>query len=155
MIPPDPFLDGDRHGAAPRLLSEINVTPFIDVMLVLLIIFMVAAPLMMVGVPLKLPKTSAQTISAPQKPVVVSLNKEGHFFIGQDETTLEQLPERLSGLVRGNPALVVYVRADRSVNYGRVMDLLGKVGAGGVAHLSLVAEGQSLPGDAPPHDAPP
>ncbi len=144
MMPHDPLQD---YGAAPRLLSEINVTPFIDVMLVLLIIFMVAAPLMMVGVPLKLPKTAAQTISQPHKPVVVSLDKDGHLFVGQEETQLDQLSGKLSALVKGDSELVVYVRADQSIDYGRIMDLLGKVGAGGVARLSLVAEGQPLPGE--------
>ena len=146
MISPD-FHD-DRHGSPPRLLSEINVTPFIDVMLVLLIIFMVAAPLMMVGVPLKLPKTAAQTIAQPHKPVVVSLDKDGHLFLGQDEASLDKLPERLAALVKSDPELVVYVRADKMIDYGRIMDLLGKVGAGGVVRLSLVAEGQPLPGGA-------
>jgi biopolymer transport protein ExbD/biopolymer transport protein TolR len=139
----DPWAE---HQVAPRLLSEINVTPFIDVMLVLLIIFMVAAPLMMVGVPLKLPKTAAQTVAPPHKPVVVSLNHDGHLFVGQDETSLDQLPEKLAGLVKDDPELVVYVRADKGLDYGRIMELLGKVGAGGVARLSLVAEGQALPG---------
>ncbi|HXP95818.1 MAG TPA: biopolymer transporter ExbD [Telmatospirillum sp.] len=147
MIPLDP--DNDPYGGTPRLLSEINVTPFIDVMLVLLIIFMVAAPLMMVGVPLKLPKTAAQTIHQQQKPVVVSLDKEGHLFVGQDGTGLDQLSEKLAALVKTDPELVVYVRADKELDYGRVMDLLGKVGAGGVARLSLVAEGQALPGEPP------
>ncbi len=137
-------------GTGRPLLSEINVTPFIDVMLVLLIIFMVAAPLMMVGVPLKLPKTAAQTVGQPHRPAVVSLDKEGRLFVGKDETSLDQLPAKLADLVKADPELVVYVRADKGIDYGRVMDLLGKVGAGGVARLSLVAEGQPLPGGAGP-----
>ncbi|MDR3436093.1 biopolymer transporter ExbD [Telmatospirillum sp.] len=140
-----------RHDFGPPqgLLSEINVTPFIDVMLVLLIIFMVAAPLMMVGVPLKLPKTTAQTVSPPHQPVVVSLTRDGHLFVGQEETSPAMLSESLAGMVKGNPDLVVYVRADKTVDYGSIMDLLGKVGAGGVSRLSLVAEGQTLPDGTP------
>ncbi len=138
----DPFTQGD--GNAPRLLSEINVTPFIDVMLVLLIIFMVAAPLMMVGVPLKLPKTAAQTATPAKPPLVVSLDKEGRLFVGADESSLEKLPEALAPLIRAEPETVVHVRADSSLDYGKVMDLLGRIGAGGVTRLSLVAEGRTL-----------
>jgi biopolymer transport protein ExbD len=102
---------------------------------------------MMVGVPLKLPKTSAPTLHQPHKPVVVSLDKDGHLFVDQDATGLEQLPAKLAAIVKTDPELVVYVRADKSLDYGRIMDLLGKVGAGGVERLSLVAEGQTVPGD--------
>ncbi|PKU25609.1 ExbD/TolR family protein [Telmatospirillum siberiense] len=139
----------DWYGAKTPLLSEINVTPFIDVMLVLLIIFMVAAPLMMVGVPLKLPKTTAQTVHKPQRPVVVSLDKDGGLFFDQERLAPDKLSERLSMAIKADPETVVYVRADKTIDYGRIMDLLGKVGSAGVARLSLVAEGQ-LPPNAPP-----
>lgn len=139
----------DWQGGKASLLSEINVTPFIDVMLVLLVIFMVAAPLMMVGVPLKLPKTTAQTMARPQKPVVVSLTGEGKLFLGDNELAPDALPSTLADKLKADPELVVYVRADQSVDYGRIMDLLGKIGAAGVARLSLVAENASFPGELP------
>lgn len=142
-------LDEEWQGARPRLLSEINVTPFIDVMLVLLIVFMVTAPLMMVGVPLKLPKTSAKAVSPPGRPVVISLQGDGRLFLGQQEIPTDALATRLAPLIAADPDLVVYVRADKGVDYGHIMDLLGKLGHAGVARLSLVAEAQPLPGQMP------
>jgi biopolymer transport protein ExbD len=124
------------------LLAEINVTPFIDVMLVLLIIFMVAAPLMMVGVPLKLPKTSAQTVAQPTKPIVVSIDHDGRVFVADQPVDAEQVGASLAPLLEKGGDTAVYVRADRSLDYGKVMDLLGKLGQGGASRLSLIAEGQ-------------
>jgi biopolymer transport protein ExbD len=135
-----PHLPHEGLNSGPRLMSEINVTPFIDVMLVLLIIFMVTAPLMMAGVPLKLPKASAATLSPPHKPVVVSLDKEGKLFVGDDPASLETLPARLAAMVKDDPELVVYVRADKSIDYGRVVELFAKIGGSGVSRLSLLAE---------------
>lgn len=139
MISLDPR---SEDSGAPRLLSEINVTPFIDVMLVLLVIFMVIAPLLIVGIPLKLPKVTAPAIAQVHKPVIVSMNKDGNLFIGDDEVAVEAMPRRVAALIKDDPQQVVYVRADRGIDYGRVMDLLGKIGAAGVARVSLVAEGQ-------------
>ena len=134
------MLPQDGLNSGPRLMSEINVTPFIDVMLVLLIIFMVTAPLMMAGVPLKLPKASAATVSPPHKPVVVSLDKDGRLFVGDDPSSLDSLPAHLTAMVKGDPELVVYVRADNSIDYGRVVELFAKIGGSGVARLSLLTE---------------
>jgi len=142
----------DPSGEAPivpRLASEINVTPFIDVMLVLLVVFMVIAPLMMVGVPVKLPKTEAAVIPPTHQPVVVSLDWEGKVFIGKDAVADSELPERLNALIKDDPEQIVYVRADRSLDYGKVMDFLGRMGAAGVAHVSLVAEGRTPDGTKP------
>jgi biopolymer transport protein ExbD len=146
MISLDP---GSEESAAPVLLSEINVTPFIDVMLVVLVIFMVAAPLMMVGVPLSLPKVAAQALAVQRKPVIVSLDKDGKLYIADDQVPVEQLTARLQAMTKDNADLIVYVRGDRGVDYGRVVDLLAKIGAAGVAHVSLVAQGQTLPGVTP------
>lgn len=132
-----------------ELRGEINVTPFIDVMLVLLIIFMVTAPMMMSQVPLKLPKTAAQPLPAPHAPVVVSLDGEGRLFLDREALDYPALVARLAALTRATPDLVVYVRGDRGLDYGRVMDLLGRLGAAGVTHLSLLAEGGQSPGRAP------
>lgn len=132
-----------------ELRGEINVTPFIDVMLVLLIIFMVTAPMMMSQVPLKLPKTAAQPLPEPHAPVVVSLDGDGRLFLDRQALDYPALVARLEGLTRANPEMVVYVRGDRGLDYGRVMDLLGRLGAAGVTHLSLLAEGGHPPGRAP------
>jgi biopolymer transport protein ExbD len=142
----------DQHNETlgiPRLQSEINVTPFIDVMLVLLVVFMVIAPLMMVGVPLHLPKTTAAMIPPTHQPVVVSLDKDDKVFIGKDAVSDDELSESLKALVKDDPEQIVYVRADRALDYGKVMDFLGRMGTAGVAHVSLVAEGQTPSGTTP------
>jgi biopolymer transport protein TolR len=132
---------GDMGGETGyRPMAEINVTPFVDVMLVLLVIFMVAAPLMMVGVPLDLPKTSAAEIARSDEPIVVSLNRDGEIFVADAPVAADGLIERLSQVRTERPDGVVYVRGDKGVDYGRVLDLLGQVGRAGFARISLVAE---------------
>lgn len=133
--------DYDAELTAYRPLAEINVTPFVDVMLVLLIIFMVAAPLMMVGVPLQLPKTSAAKVAPPQEPLVVSIDKSGALFIRKDAVPEEELISRLQAIRQADPESVVYVRGDTTLEYGRVMQVMGLVGQAGFAKISLVAEG--------------
>jgi TolR protein len=123
-----------------RPLAEINVTPFVDVMLVLLIIFMVAAPLMMVGVPVDLPRTSAAKLAQPRQPVIVSVSKDAKLFIGEHEVPPAELVGRLSELRGADPNAIVYVRGDRSIPYGRVMEVMGQVGQAGFARVSLIAE---------------
>ena len=121
-------------------LAEINVTPMVDVMLVLLVIFMVAAPLLTVGVPINLPKTSAAEITEPQKPIVVSMNASGEYFIGDDKIAPGDLKTQLAALAQADPARIVYVRGDRTIEYGKLMDLLGLVNAAGFAKVSQIAE---------------
>ena len=121
-------------------LAEINVTPMVDVMLVLLVIFMVAAPLLTVGVPINLPKTSAAEVTEPQKPIIVSMNAQGEYFIGEDKVAPDALRAQLAALAQGDPARIVYVRGDRTLEYGKLMDLLGLVNAAGFAKVSLIAE---------------
>jgi TolR protein len=121
-------------------LAEINVTPMVDVMLVLLVIFMVAAPLLTVGVPINLPKTSAAEITEPQKPIVVSMNASGEYFIGDDKIAPGDLKTQLAALAQADAARIVYVRGDRTIEYGKLMDLLGLVNAAGFAKVSLIAE---------------
>ncbi len=130
--------DDDGDGYAP--LAEINVTPFVDVMLVLLIIFMVAAPLMMVGVPVELPKTTAAKMGQPKKPVIVSLDKEGKVFVREEELTADSLMPRLTALAKEDPGAIVYVRGDKNLPYGRVMEVMGQVGRAGFSKVSLIAE---------------
>jgi biopolymer transport protein ExbD len=121
-------------------LAEINVTPMVDVMLVLLVIFMVTAPLLTVGVPLDLPRTSAAAITDPKPPVILSLNRMGEIFIGNDRIEPGDLPGRLSGLAAEDPTRIVYVRGDETISYAQLMEALGIVNRAGFAKVSLVAE---------------
>jgi TolR protein len=132
---------GEEDEAAP--IAEINVTPFVDVMLVLLVIFMVAAPMMMVGVPVQLPRTSAARVAQTAPPVVVTVARDGRVFLRQEEVPEAELATRLAALrqAEANDA-PVYVRGDRAVAYGEVMRIMGRVTAAGVARVSLIAEGE-------------
>src|SRR4051795_1417497 len=109
-----------RRGRHHGLISEINVTPMVDVMLVLLVIFMVAAPLLTVGVPINLPKTGAAPITEPKEPIVVSLNRDEETFIGDEKIAAADLKARLATMAATAPARIVYVRGDRVLPYGRV-----------------------------------
>jgi biopolymer transport protein ExbD len=122
-------------------LAEINVTPMVDVMLVLLIIFMVTAPLLTVGVPLDLPKTSAAEVTEPKQPIVLSLDREGGSFIGDERVDPADLKDRLARLAAEDSSRTVYVRGDRTISYARLMDALGLINSAGFAKVSLLAEG--------------
>ena len=135
-LPPSGDTGEERY--AP--LAEINVTPMVDVMLVLLVIFMVTAPLLTVGVPLDLPKSQAAAISDPKPPVILSLNRVGQVFIGDEQIEPGDLAERLSGLAAEDPTRIVYVRGDETISYAQLMEALGIVNRAGFAKVSLVAE---------------
>ncbi len=128
----------DEFGAAP--LSEINVTPLVDVMLVLLIIFMVAAPLMTVGVPVQLPKTAAPKVTQPKQPIVVSIDETGQPFLDKEPLSEDTMVPRLKELAAQDPSQVVLVRGDRSVPYGRIIEIMGQVSAAGFGKVSLIAQ---------------
>ncbi|HWD58144.1 MAG TPA: biopolymer transporter ExbD [Stellaceae bacterium] len=138
-----PSGDTGEENYAP--LAEINVTPMVDVMLVLLVIFMVAAPLLTVGVPINLPKTSAAQVTEPQQPLVVSINAAGETFIGDNPVSGDDLKAQLATLAAADPARIVYVRGDRAIQYGTLMDLLGLVNTAGFAKVSLLAEASNTP----------
>ena len=135
-LPPSGETGEDRY--AP--LAEINVTPMVDVMLVLLVIFMVTAPLLTVGVPLELPKSRATELTEPKKPVIISLNRDGEVFIGDERVNSDELEPRLAQLAAGDPNRIVYVRSDRTNTYAQVMDTLGLVNHAGFSKVSLIAE---------------
>jgi len=135
-LPPSGEVGEDRY----QPLAEINVTPMVDVMLVLLVIFMVTAPLLTVGVPLDLPKTTAAPISDPKPPVILSLNRSGEVFIGDERIEPGDLANRLSGLAVEDPARIVYVRGDQTISYAQLMETLSLVNRAGFAKVSLVAE---------------
>ncbi len=123
-----------------RPMSEINVTPFVDVMLVLLIVFMITAPLLTVGVPVDLPKTEAATINDSDEPLVISIDKSGVIFIQEAATPLENLIPRLQAITGANPEIRIYVRGDQAIQYGRVMEVMGRVSVAGYKKVSLLAE---------------
>ena len=134
-----------------RPLSEINVTPLVDVMLVLLIIFMIAAPLMTVGVPVDLPKTQASALNQENEPITITVNPEGRIFLQETEVRLEDLVPQLQAIARaqapGAPERRIFVRGDRAISYGRVMEVMGTISAGGFTRVALLAE---QPGARPP-----
>jgi biopolymer transport protein TolR len=123
-----------------RPMAEINVTPLVDVMLVLLVVFMVAAPLLTVGVPVDLPQTQAPPITDPKEPLVISINNEGHIFIQDTDVPTDALVPRLQAITGANPDALVYVRADRAIDYGRVLEVMSLISAAGFQKVSLIAE---------------
>jgi biopolymer transport protein TolR len=131
--------DGRMRGRY-RPMAEINVTPLVDVMLVLLVVFMVAAPLLTVGVPVDLPQTQAPPVTDPKEPLVISINSEGRIFIQDTDVVADSLVPRLQAITGENPDALVYVRADRSIDYGRVLEVMSLISAAGYRKVSLIAQ---------------
>lgn len=121
-------------------MSEINVTPFVDVMLVLLIIFMVTAPLLTVGVPVDLPKTKAAVLNKTDEPLVITLNNKGEIFLQKTKVPKEKFIPRLVAVTNANPDVRIFVRGDQSIKYGQVMEIMGSVSAAGFKKVSLLAK---------------
>ena len=128
-----------------RPLSEINVTPLVDVMLVLLIIFMVTAPLMTSGVSVDLPKTNAQQINSDAQPLTVSINAQGNIFLQDQAVDLTELVARLQAIAQNNPERRIFVRGDKDLAYGRIMQVMGTITEGGFTKVALLAEQTGLP----------
>ena len=136
-----------RHRRNP-VMSEINVTPMVDVMLVLLIIFMVSAPLLTVGVPIDLPQTQASSLDqADKEPLAVSVDTDGKVFLQNTEIELEALVPKLQAIAqaRGGNDERIYVRGDKTVNYGTVMKVMGRLSAAGFRRVALVTEVEQGP----------
>src|SRR5581483_4337759 len=131
---------GRRHRRRRGVMSEINVTPMVDVMLVLLIIFMISAPLLTVGVALDLPQTQAKSLDNEKEPLTVSLNVEGKIFLQNTEIGSEELLPKLKAITeaRGGLDERIYVRGDRKVDYGTVMKLMGRLSGAGYHRVALV-----------------
>lgn len=129
-------------GKSPRYkpMSDINVTPMVDVMLVLLVVFMVTAPLLTVGVPVDLPQTKAPAINETKEPLVITINAEGKIFLQDAEIGTDELVPRLQAITNNNSDASIYVRGDRAINYGRVLEVMGLVSAAGFSKVSLIAE---------------
>lgn len=121
-------------------MSDINVTPMVDVMLVLLVIFMVTAPLLTAGVTVDLPKTKAAAIPGQDEPVTVSVDGKGRIFIQETELDLEALTPRLAAITGSNPDARIFIRGDKAIDYGRVMQVMGSINAAGFKKVALVTE---------------
>ena len=128
-----------RSRSSRRVMSEINVTPFVDVMLVLLVVFMVAAPLMTAGVPIDLPQASVQPLAVDKEPIMVTVDTDGKIFIGEDEVPSEQLVERIGAIATNGLDERIYVRGDRTASYGAIMTVMGTINAAGYKRIGLVA----------------
>lgn len=132
---------GRRTGGSYRPMADINVTPFVDVMLVLLIVFMVAAPLLTAGVPIDLPDSQAKPIQDEEnKPIEISVSNDDKIFIGETEVTMERLVPLLAAMTDGQADRRIYIRADQGLAYGRVMGVIGAVNGAGFNKVALISE---------------
>lgn len=136
-----------RRGGRRRAhaMSDINVTPMVDVMLVLLIIFMVTAPLLTSGVEVDLPEATSAAIKGEDEPLAVSVNAEGSIFVQDTEVTLETLASRLAVVSEQNQDLRIFVRGDRAIDYGRVMQVVGAINAAGYRKVALITDPRGVP----------
>ena len=134
---------GGKHRRRRRaVMSDINVTPFVDVMLVLLIVFMVSAPLLTVGVPLDLPQSQAKSLDQDREPLTISVNVQGQVFLQNSEIKVEDLVAKLKAITdaRGGADERIYVRGDKKVDYGTMMRVMGRLSAAGYHRVALVTE---------------
>lgn len=127
-----------RGSYAP--MSEINVTPMVDVMLVLLIVFMVTAPLLTVGVPIELPKTESKPLEGEKEPLTISVNREGQIFLQDTEIKLDEIVPKLIAITKRGYNERIYVRGDRRSSYGAIMKIMGTISAAGFRRIALVTE---------------
>jgi biopolymer transport protein TolR len=135
---------GGRRGRARRHLpmSEINVTPFVDVMLVLLIVFMVTAPLLTVGVPIELPDSKGQQLQTNKEPLTISVDRSGKVFVQETEISLDQIAPKLKAIAKGGYDEQIFVRGDKGIDYGTVMRVMGRIKSAGFTKVSLVTESE-------------
>jgi biopolymer transport protein TolR len=134
---------GRRRGRRRAVMSEINVTPFVDVMLVLLIVFMVSAPLLTVGVPIDLPQSQAKALGQDKEPLTLSVSVDGKVFLQKDEIKLDDLIPKLKAVIEargGKPDDLIYVRGDKKVDYGTMMRVMGRISGAGYHRVALVTE---------------
>jgi biopolymer transport protein TolR len=133
---------GRRRRGRRQVMSEINVTPMVDVMLVLLIIFMVSAPLLTVGVPIDLPQSQAKSLDQDKEPLTLSVNDKGKVYLQNDEIGLDDLVVKLKAIseTRGGNEARIYVRGDKNVNYGAMMQVMGRLSSAGFTRVALVTE---------------
>ncbi len=121
-------------------MSEINVTPFVDVMLVLLVIFMVTAPLLSVSIPVDLPKTQGKNIQSNKQPLVVTITARSEIYLQETKVTTDTLVAKLQAINGADPETRIFVRGDRGLSYGRIMEVMGALSGAGFKHVALVAD---------------
>ena len=128
------------HRSRKEPMSEINVTPFVDVMLVLLIIFMVTAPLLTVGVQVDLPESAADSLPDDQEPLTLSINSKGEIYIQEHQVTYQKMIPKLLAIAKNRTDTRIYVRGDKTINYGRVLEVMGKLSGSGFTKVALISE---------------
>lgn len=128
----------NRRAAAVRPVAEINVTPFVDVMLVLLIIFMVAAPLLTVGVPIDLPESRAQQLNSDTQPITISVRNNGEIYLQETLITVDEVVPKLEAIAQTGYDERIYIRGDRDADYGEIMRVMGRINQAGYRNLGLV-----------------
>ena len=134
---------GRRRGRSTRSaggFNDINITPFVDVMLVLLIIFMVAAPMMTTGVTVNLPKTQSSSLPGNDEPISVSIKRDGKVFIQTTETSIEKLGAKLTAIAGENKDTRIFVRGDTAIDYGQVMQVIGAINSAGYSKVALLTD---------------
>ena len=129
-----------RKGSRRRTMNDINMVPFIDVMLVLLIIFMVAAPMLTTGVPLDLPQTGAASLNVDKQPLIVSLKADGKLYLMDTETSITELVPKLQAIAKTGPEERIFVRGDKAIAYGKVAEVMAALTAAGYKKVALVNE---------------
>ncbi len=129
-----------RRGRRTRgLMHEINVTPFVDVMLVLLVVFMITAPLLTVGVPIDLPESTVPEIPGEDEPLAVSIDADGTVYLQDTEIAIDELAPRLGAITLRKPETRIFVRGDKAIDYGRVMEVMGVLAEAGFSNVALIA----------------
>ncbi len=134
------FLFSKSRSRSRSLMSEINVTPFVDVMLVLLIVFMVSAPMLTVGVPVNLPNSDADSLPDDNEPLTLSINSKGEIFIQDTKIGFNELIPKILAVSKNRTDTRIYVRGDKNINYGRVMEIMGKLSGSGFSKVALLSE---------------
>jgi len=137
--------NGRRRRRTAHPMAEINVTPMVDVMLVLLIIFMVTAPLLTIGVPIELPKSEAQQLEGDKEPLTITVDPEGKIFLQDTELQLDEIVPKLTAIAKNGYEERIFVRGDRRVNYGVVMRVMGTISAAGFRRIALVSDLEEKP----------
>jgi len=131
---------GNPKRRRQNISSDINVTPLVDVMLVLLVIFMVTSPMLVAGVKVDLPKTKASPLSGQDEPVAISVDKFGNIFIQESKIKLGEIKPKLAAVLKEKKETRIFVRGDKSVDYGKVMEVFGEIKAAGYTNIALVSE---------------
>ena len=134
------FQSSKSNSRSRTLMSDINVTPFVDVMLVLLIVFMVTAPMLTVGVPVNLPDSNADSLPDDKEPLTLTINSKGEIFIQKTKVGFSELVPKLLAIAKNRTDTRIYVRGDKNIDYGRVMEVMGKLSGSGFSKVALISE---------------